>query len=377
METAMIQTQGALFDYGALDQETQIAVRLRTGEIKSLAKRMAHDVVEIGGKLAEVKDALGGNGRFNDWLTAELGWSERTAYNFIAVWQKFGSANFALENVATSALYLLAAPSTPADAVEAVKQIADAGEKVTHEVAKEVVRQAKARKPKQVALVEEAEESDAPAEEAEELETPDRHAPVEEQGAEQPADRDEAIGPVEKAEEPDMLPAGWRFWPAEGGWRAINDSRGLRTMVFPSQQEVVTAAHNLESDSAAAAMGARSVAIPASAPASAAPAPVPFERPAAWAKSRIEISITLMPHEGDGDERKVLHSVRAGDGAPFVALDKGEFEILRNLPAMTREQLRKLAESLAKEQAKHAAKPAARKSAAKSTTKTKSKGAKK
>lgn len=150
--------QRALFDYGALDQDTQVLVRLRAGEIKSLAKRVAGDIVEIGGKLAEVKDRIGGN--FNDWLSAEMGWSERTAYNFIAVWQKFSSANFALENVATSALYLLAAPSTPPEAVEVAKQIAESGEQVTHGVAKEIVRQAKERKPKQTELIEEPEEEE-------------------------------------------------------------------------------------------------------------------------------------------------------------------------------------------------------------------------
>lgn len=155
-ETEVI-SQRALFDYSKLDQETQVLVRLRAGEIKSAAKRIAADVVEIGGKLAEVKDRIGGNGKFNDWLSSELGWSERTAYNFIAVWQKFGAANFALENVATSALYLLAAPSTPAEAVEVARQIADSGEKVTHGVAQEIVRQAKSKRPKQKDLIEEPE----------------------------------------------------------------------------------------------------------------------------------------------------------------------------------------------------------------------------
>src|SRR5262245_59360121 len=154
-----IAGQRALFDYGALDQETQVLVRLRASEIKGLAKRVAGDIVEIGGKLAEVKDRLGGNGRFNDWLSAELGWSERTAYNFIAVWQKFGAADFRLENIATSALYLLAAPSTPAEAVESAKRIADEGQEVTHAVAKAVIAEAKqARKAKSPELFEGEEE---------------------------------------------------------------------------------------------------------------------------------------------------------------------------------------------------------------------------
>jgi len=46
---------------------------------------MATDVVEIGEKLADVKQRLGANGCFNDCLSAELEWSPRTAHNFIGV----------------------------------------------------------------------------------------------------------------------------------------------------------------------------------------------------------------------------------------------------------------------------------------------------
>ncbi|HKX30634.1 MAG TPA: DUF3102 domain-containing protein [Blastocatellia bacterium] len=158
----VIVGQGELFDYSRLDQETQIVLRLRAGEIKSLAKRVANDIVEIGGKLAEVKDRIGGNGKFVEWLHSELRWSERTVYNLIAVWQRFHGENLALENVAASALYLLAAPSTPAEAVEAAKQLANSGEQVTHGVAKEIVRQAKTRRagqqPKLVEVPEPSEE---------------------------------------------------------------------------------------------------------------------------------------------------------------------------------------------------------------------------
>lgn len=112
-----------------------------------MAKRVAGDIVEIGGKLADVKDRLGGNGRFSAWLQAELGWSERTAYNFMAVHEKFGAANFAIENVAPSALYLLVAPATPEPARQAVIQMANQGEKVTHKAAKVIVEAAKEAEP--------------------------------------------------------------------------------------------------------------------------------------------------------------------------------------------------------------------------------------
>lgn len=142
-ERASSGAQGTLFDYSVLDVETRIVVQQRTGEIKSLVKRVARDIVEIGGKLAEVKDRLGRNDRFTAWLEAELKWAERTAYNFITVWQKFKDADFALENIATSAIYLLAAPSTPDVAVDAVRKIAQEGGEITHSIAKAIVAEAK------------------------------------------------------------------------------------------------------------------------------------------------------------------------------------------------------------------------------------------
>jgi hypothetical protein len=155
--------QQALFDYSQYDQQTQIFIQVTATEIKTLAKRVAADIVEIGGKLAAVKDRLGGNGKFVEWLGSELRWSERTAYNFIGVHAKSASANFALENVAASALYLLAAPSTPPAAIQAAKEIADSGEEVTHTVAKEIVKQAKkVEQAKQPAFVEDDDEDEEP-----------------------------------------------------------------------------------------------------------------------------------------------------------------------------------------------------------------------
>lgn len=150
--------QGALFDYEQLDAETRIVVQQRAGEIQQLVRTTTENVIQIGHKLADVKDRL--NGRFNAWLQAEFDWSERTAYNFIAVWQKFGHRKN-VAKFATSALYLLSAPHTPAEAVVAAEQIAESGEKVSHAVAKELVRSAKARQPKQVTLDDQIIERDA------------------------------------------------------------------------------------------------------------------------------------------------------------------------------------------------------------------------
>lgn len=151
--------QRALFDYGALDAETRIVVQQRTGEIKRVARHVASELVEIGARLAEVKGRLKKNGQFEEWLDAEFPrWSERTAHNLIYAWQAYHDADFAIDGIAPSALYLLSAPSTPKAAREMAKQLIQTGEDVSHATAREIVRQAKAKRPKQVELIEELEE---------------------------------------------------------------------------------------------------------------------------------------------------------------------------------------------------------------------------
>jgi Protein of unknown function (DUF3102) len=101
------------FDYGLLLDEQRRLVEQKTSEIRDRLKRSAQDIWEIGESLCEVRLTLK-HGQFDAWLKAEFGWSRRTAYNFINVYESFGSrANLTEINIATSALYLLAAPSTP------------------------------------------------------------------------------------------------------------------------------------------------------------------------------------------------------------------------------------------------------------------------
>ena len=148
--------QLALFNYDQLDAETRIITQLRAGEIKTLMRATAENIMQVGEKLLEVQIKLG-NGQFDAWLQAEFDWSRRTAYNFIGVYKQFrGRANFAQMDVATSALYLLAAPSTPDSAVDEVLSRAEAGERISHTEAKAIVTEHKAavaaRTPQQTAL---------------------------------------------------------------------------------------------------------------------------------------------------------------------------------------------------------------------------------
>lgn len=143
----MTATQLALFDYAALDAETRIVVQQRTTEIKALMKRAASDIIEIGQKLIEVKARLG-HGQFTGWFEAELGLERTMATKFIQVAERFGAVDMLkISTFAPSALYLLAAPSTPESAREEAIERAGTGEQITHAAARSIVAEHKAPYP--------------------------------------------------------------------------------------------------------------------------------------------------------------------------------------------------------------------------------------
>ena len=127
------------FDYEILDRETQIAVKQKTFEIKGLIRQTAQEIVEIGQKLTEVKRQLK-HGQFRSWLKSEFNWSISSATKFMQVSEQFKNINFTHFNFATSALYVLAAPSTPESAREYALEIASQGENITYSLAKLIVK---------------------------------------------------------------------------------------------------------------------------------------------------------------------------------------------------------------------------------------------
>ncbi|PSF35026.1 site-specific DNA-methyltransferase [Aphanothece hegewaldii CCALA 016] len=131
------------FDYFSLDDEQRLIIQQRTGEIRERLRRSAQDIWEIGQKLADVRSRLK-HGQFDIWLKAEFGWSRRTAYNFISVYETFGErATLAQVDIATSALYLLAAPSTSQKVRDEFIEKAKVGESVTHKELREIIQKEK------------------------------------------------------------------------------------------------------------------------------------------------------------------------------------------------------------------------------------------
>jgi hypothetical protein len=122
----------ALFDYDSLEVVQRTIIQQRTGEIRERLRRSAQDVWEIGQKLADVRSRLK-YGQFLAWIKAEFGWSQRTAYNFINVYETFGDrfANLAKVNIATSLLYQLASPSVPEELRAQILRAAEQGETMT------------------------------------------------------------------------------------------------------------------------------------------------------------------------------------------------------------------------------------------------------
>lgn len=118
------------FDYGTLDTETAQFVLQQTSEIKGLFKQTVENILAIGQRLNEVKERLP-HGQWLDWLKGEFDWTERTARNYRQVAQQFKSANFSELDIAASALYVLAAPSTSEEAREEALARAQAGERIT------------------------------------------------------------------------------------------------------------------------------------------------------------------------------------------------------------------------------------------------------
>ena len=137
MPTSAVSSTTPLFDYASLDAATSAFIRQQTGEIRALMKRTGQDIIDLGQRLILVKEKLG-HGQFRVWLAAEFDWTARTATRFMNVADNFKSDKLSGLNFDPSALYELAAPSTPETArLEAIAR-AHAGEPITYSTAKAI-----------------------------------------------------------------------------------------------------------------------------------------------------------------------------------------------------------------------------------------------
>lgn len=158
-----------LFDYLTLTSETAEFVQRRTLEIRAFQKRTAESIIQIGLRLEEVKEAVG-HGQFLNWLEIEFGWSDQTARRYIHVAIKFNNL-LNLDHYATSAMYLLAAPSTPDAVLDRAQEMTVEGQYISHAKAQELLAQywepKPAPEPESESVPEEEQPEDEPIKEPE------------------------------------------------------------------------------------------------------------------------------------------------------------------------------------------------------------------
>ena len=113
------------YNYEEISQEHRETVKEAAIDIRQRTKRASDDILQIGARLCEVK-ALLPHGQFTDWVKEEFDLSGRTAQNLMNVAQRFLDKSETVSLLGTSVLYLLAAPTTPDAAVDAVVEYAQA-----------------------------------------------------------------------------------------------------------------------------------------------------------------------------------------------------------------------------------------------------------
>ncbi|HEU4327838.1 MAG TPA: hypothetical protein VFS21_32170 [Roseiflexaceae bacterium] len=145
------------FDYDSKIRslERRIDIRRRADTIREHTRQIAQRTMDIGRELAQVRADLradaeehGGDDEltFTQWLESEFDWSRRKAYYLISVYERFHArANFAqvANQLGATALYMLAAPSTPDSAIDEALQRAEAGEEISRQVVKEIIAEHK------------------------------------------------------------------------------------------------------------------------------------------------------------------------------------------------------------------------------------------
>jgi hypothetical protein len=131
------------FEYD--DSEQRIVIEQRFSEAQGLMRQGLVNMIDAGGKFAEIRDMLRHNkrGGFDGWIDAkQLG--RRTVYKVIELHSVFSSVQHVAQlDIATTAAYLLASPGTPDEARQEALERAAAGEKIGVSTAKTVILQHK------------------------------------------------------------------------------------------------------------------------------------------------------------------------------------------------------------------------------------------
>jgi hypothetical protein len=136
------------FDYSKVEPETKGKLVSLAGQIKRGREHYNKSVFELGESIATAQDLLANNknGTFGKWVDSEAGLEETTARNYMNAWKAFRySANIA--GYAPSAMYLLAAPEAPKEAIKEAEKLASKGSHISVKLAKQILGKIKSVSP--------------------------------------------------------------------------------------------------------------------------------------------------------------------------------------------------------------------------------------
>ncbi|ESZ11471.1 hypothetical protein X735_25810 [Mesorhizobium sp. L2C085B000] len=100
------------FDYAALPADQAAIARAAAEFIGNTQRRWSTDILEIGGRLTEVKASLG-HGHFTAWVESEFTMSLRTAQNYMLAAATLGSKCETVSFLPTSTLLEMAKAAEP------------------------------------------------------------------------------------------------------------------------------------------------------------------------------------------------------------------------------------------------------------------------
>jgi hypothetical protein len=127
-------------------EDKQQHLTILAEDTRSRLKRSAMDIYYIGLNLLEAQRIID-HGQFLPWLRQEFGMSKTSAYEFIHVAEAFESKfpiiGNLINSIAPTALYKLAAPSTPQGARDEAINLVKTGEVVDPSVAKNLIKKHK------------------------------------------------------------------------------------------------------------------------------------------------------------------------------------------------------------------------------------------
>jgi DNA repair protein RadD len=130
------------FDYSNIPDRDARDLQAAAARVRSLVRMMTADIIEVGKELLHAKSKLK-RGQFGAWLEAEFTMTDRTAQNYMRAAERFGDKSEIVSLLQPSAVYILAALSTPESATDDVIRRVERGEPMSPAAVRLVVNNAK------------------------------------------------------------------------------------------------------------------------------------------------------------------------------------------------------------------------------------------